>query len=264
VSCESDSVTVRDCPVRIYHCKAASYSAAAVIALSKVSIMVKQTPDGRSPSDFETFDEGIAGDHQLAPLFLSGNDDRPDLREFTNLLRKRRPSVSSRILASVLVASAVAIGFALLSSGDIRNIVVDAKVSIAAMLPAPFAAAQPDVRLTAEEIELLKDPARLSGPANQTSSARSLTTVATEPPREEITSAVQSATQSQAPAAAAPATAATKELSDAEKEALFKQFLAWEVERNARAWAQVRPQKAKSSPPPAVMLSPSAGPPSTR
>jgi hypothetical protein len=91
-----------------------------------------------------------------------------------------------------------------------------------------------------------------------------MTTVATVPWREEIPSAYQSATQSQVPAAVAPAVAATKEFSDAEKEALFKQFLAWEVERNARARAQVRPKKAKSRAPTAVMLSPSAGQLSTR
>jgi len=123
--------------------------------------MVKQTTDGRSPdSDFETFHEGITGNqvalyrfgqsaetdcppHEPAPLFLSGHDDEPDPREFTNLLRKRRPSVSSRILASVSVASAVAIMFALFSSDDMRKIVVDAKISIASMLPAPSAPAQP-------------------------------------------------------------------------------------------------------------------------
>jgi hypothetical protein len=242
--------------------------------------MVRQTTYGRSPdSNFETFDEDITGDHialykfgqsaktddpphESVPRFLARYNDEPDPREFTNLLRKRRPSVSSRVLASVLVASAVAIIFALFSSDDMRKIVADAKVSIASVPSAPSAPAQPDsVRLTAEDIELLKDPARLSGPANQTSS---VTTVATAPSREEIPSAYQSATKSQVPAAVAPAAAATKELSDAEKEALFKQFLAWEVERNARARAQVRPKKAKSRAPTAVMLSPSAGPLSTR
>jgi hypothetical protein len=229
---------------------------------------VKQTTSGRPPdSDFETFDDGMTGDHvalykfgrsaktdypshEPAPLFLSGHDDEPDPREFTNPLRKRRPSVSSRILASVLLASAVAILFALFSSDDLRNIVVDAKVSIAAMLPSPFAAAQPDsVQLTAKDIELLNDPARLSRPANQTPDVSSVTTVTMAPSREEITSAFQSAKQSEVPAAAAPAAAATKEQSDAEKEALFKQFLAWEVERNARAQARVRPKKAKRRPP---------------
>jgi hypothetical protein len=141
-----------------------------------------------------------------------------------------------------------------------RKIVVDAKVSIASMLPAPSAPAQPDsVQLTAEDIELLKDPARLARPANPTSSVRSVTTVATAPSREEIPLGDQGATQSQVPAAVAPT--ATKKLLDAEKEALFKQFLAWEVDRNARA--QVRPKKAKSRPPAAVTLSPSAGPLST-
>jgi hypothetical protein len=118
-----------------------------------------------------------------------------------------------------LVASTVAILFALFSSDDMRNIVVDAKVSIASMLPAPSAPAQPDsVRLTAEDIQLLNDPARLSRPANQTPpGVRSVTTVATAPPHEEIPLADQSATQSQVPAAVAPAAAATKKLSDAEK-----------------------------------------------
>lgn len=243
--------------------------------------MVKQTTDGRSPDpDFETFDEDITGNHvalymfgrsaddpphESVPLFLSRHNHESDPREFRNLLRKRRPSVSLRILASVLVASVVAIMFALFSSDDMRKIVVDAKVSIASILPAPSAPTQPDsVQLTAEDIELLKDPARLSRPANQTSGVRSVTTVATAPSREEIPSAYPSATQSQVPAAVAPAVAATKEFSDAEKEALFKQFLAWEVERNARARAQVRPKKAKSRAPTAVMLSPSAGQLSTR
>jgi hypothetical protein len=227
---------------------------------------VKQTTSGRSPdSDSETFDEDAAGDHvalykfgrsaktdppqEPAPLFLSGHDDEPDPREFTNPLRKRRHLVSSRILASVLLASAVAILFALFSSDDMRNIVVDAKVSIAAMLPAPPAVVQPDsAQLTANEIELLKDPARLSRPANQAPGARSMTTLEMAPSREEITSAFQSAMQREVPATVAPDAAATKAQSDAEKEALFKQFLAWEVERNARAQARVRPKKPKSRP----------------
>lgn len=226
---------------------------------------MKQTTSGRPPdSDFETFDEDVTGDrvaldkfgrsaetdypsHESAPLFLSGHDDEPDAREFTNPLRKRRPSVLPRILASILVASAVAILLALFSSDDMRNIVVDAKVSIAAMLPSPFAAAQPDsVQLTAKDIELLNGPARLSRPENQTPGIRSVTTVTSAPSREEVTSALRSAMQREVPAAVAPAAAATKEQSDAEKEALFKQFLAWEVERNARAQARVRPKKAKS------------------
>jgi hypothetical protein len=152
----------------------------------------------------------------------------------------------SWILASILAASTVAVLFALFSS-DVRDIVVDAKVSIAAMLPSPFAVAQTDsAQLTAKDIELLNDPAGLSRPATQAPGVPSVTTATMAPSREEVTSAFQSAMQSKVPAAVAPAAAATKEQSDAEKEALFKQFLTWELERNARAQARVRPKKAKS------------------
>jgi hypothetical protein len=222
---------------------------------------VKQTTSGRSPdSDSATFDEDITGDHvagyqfgpsattddaphEPAPLFLSGHDDDPDPREFTNLLLKPRPSLSSRVLASVLAASAAAILFALFSSDDMRNIVVDAELAIAAMLPGSSGAGQ----LTARDIELLNDPAGLSRAANLTPDIRSETTVATAPSREEVTSAYRSAMQNEVPAAVAPAAGATNAQSDAEQEALFKQFLIWEAERNARA--QVRPKKAKSQPP---------------
>lgn len=265
MSCESDSVTARDYPGSTIAKPAASYSGAPAVALSKLSIIVKRTTYGRSPdSDFETVDEDITGrhvalykfgrsaktdypPHEPAPLFFSGHDDEPDPGEFTNLLWKRRPSVSSRILVGVLVASALAILFALFSSDDMRKFVVDAKVSIAAMLPSPFAVAQTDsAQLTAKDIELLNDPAGLSRPATQAPGVPSVTTATMAPSREEVTSAFQSAMQSKVPAAVAPAAAATKEQSDAEKEALFKQFLTWELERNARAQARVRPKKAKS------------------
>jgi hypothetical protein len=224
---------------------------------------VKQTTSGRSPdSDSETFDEDITGDHvaryefgpsartdyaphEPAPLFHSGHDDDPEPREVTHPLLKPRLRVSSRILASVLAASGVAILFALFSSDDMQNIVVDAELSISALLPGSSGAGQ----LTARDIELLKNPAALSRPSNLTPDIRSETTVAPAPSREEVTSAYQSATQSEVPAAVAPAAVATNAQSAAEQEALFKQFLAWEAERNARAQAPARPKKAKSLPP---------------
>jgi hypothetical protein len=156
-----------------------------------------------------------AKDHSV-PLFLSDPDGDPDPEEFGIPLRKsRRLSMSSKILASVLVAAAVAILFALFSSDDMRNIAVNAKASFAAVLPGPSVAAQPDqVQLTAKDMQL-KDPARLSGPANMMASApaaaapapvvRSPTTLAMAPSREDITTAYQSALQGRAPAAAAPA-----------------------------------------------------------
>src|SRR5712675_1643905 len=124
------------------------------------------------------------------------------------LRKDRRLSVSSRILAGVLAIAAVAIGFAMFSSDATRDIVVNAKASIAAALPAPYAAAQPDpAKLTARDTQLKnpKDAARLSAPASQTPAVRSVATVAVAPTREEITTAYQSALQGRAPAAAAPA-----------------------------------------------------------
>ena len=108
----------------------------------------------------------------------------------------------------MLATAALAILVALFSSDATRDIIVSAKASIAAVLPAPSAAAQPDVtRLTPRDV-LLKDPTRLAGPANQTPGVRSVTTVAVaSPTRAEITTAYQSAMQGRVPAAAATPTA---------------------------------------------------------
>jgi hypothetical protein len=156
-----------------------------------------------------------AKDHSV-PLFLSDPESEPDPEEFAVPLRSsRRLSISSKILASVLVAAAAAILVALFSSDDMRNIAINAKASFSAVLPGPSVAAQPDsVQLTAKDIQL-KNPARLAAPANmpavvqtpnvQTPGARSGTVVAMAPTREDITTAYQSALQGgRAPAAAAP------------------------------------------------------------
>ena len=146
------------------------------------------------------------------PLFLSDYDGEPDPSEYMAPLRKdRRLSVSSRILAGVLATTAVAILFAMFSSDATRDIIVNAKASIAASLPTPYAAAQPDpAQLTARDTQLRnpKDSARLSAPGSQTPGVRSVTTVAVAPTREEITTAYQSALQGRAPAAAASAATA--------------------------------------------------------
>jgi hypothetical protein len=141
------------------------------------------------------------------PLFLSDRDGEPDPSEYITPSRKARASTSSRILAGVLAAAAAAILFALFSSDATRDIIVNAKASIATVLPAPSEAAQPDpTQLTARDIQL-KDPARLSAPANQTPGVRSVATAAVAPTRAEITMAYQSALQSRAPAAAEPVAA---------------------------------------------------------
>src|SRR5258708_6091015 len=108
------------------------------------------------------------------PLFLSDYDGEPDPSEYMTPLRKdRRLSVSSRILAGVLATAAVGILFAMFSSDATRDIIVNAKASIAASLPAPYTAAKPDsasAQLTAGDTQLKnpKDAARLSAPASQT------------------------------------------------------------------------------------------------
>ena len=142
------------------------------------------------------------------PLFLSDYDGEPDPSEYMPALRKdRRFSVSSRILAGVLAAAAMAILFALFSSDATRDIIANAKASMT-VPSAPPAAVQPNpTQLTARDIQL-KDPVRLSAPANQTAGVRSVATVAVTPTREEITTAYQSALQGRAPAAAAPVAAA--------------------------------------------------------
>jgi hypothetical protein len=160
-----------------------------------------------------------AKDHSV-PLFLSDPESEPDPEEFAVPLRSsRRLSISSKILASVLVAAAAAILVALFSSDDMRNIAINAKASFSAVLPGPSVAAQPDsVQLTAKDIQL-RDPTRPTAPANmaavvpppnvQTPGVRSKTAIAMAPSREDITTAYQSALQGRAPpAAAAPSAVA--------------------------------------------------------
>jgi hypothetical protein len=192
--------------------------------------MVEQTSHYRSyDPDIDGYDEKVAdrrvAPHRLrqsartvsppedsVPLFLSDYDGEPDPSEYITPLRKRRASISSRILAGVLVTStaAAAILFALFSSDATRGIIVNAKASLAAVLPASSAAAQPDpTQLTARDIQL-KDSVRLSAPANQTPDARSITTAAVAPTRGDIATALKAAHQSQPeslppPAATPPA-----------------------------------------------------------
>jgi hypothetical protein len=130
------------------------------------------------------------------PAFLSDYDREPDPSEYVTALRKDgRRSVSARILVGVLMIAAAAILFAMFSSDATRNIVVNAKASIAASLPA-YAALPPDPALLTARDTQLKNPtdaARLSAPVNQPSGVRAVTTAAVGPTREEITPAYQSA-----------------------------------------------------------------------
>jgi len=153
-----------------------------------------------------------AKDHSV-PLFLSDPEGEPDPEDFAipPLRSSRKLSISSKILVSVLVAAAVAILFALFSSDDMRNIAINAKASFSAVLPGPSVAAQPDSVQLTKDMQL-KDPARLTAPANmaagalpsnvQTPGVRSK--IAMAPSREDITTAYQSALQGRPPAAAPP------------------------------------------------------------
>ena len=150
------------------------------------------------------------------PLFLSDYDGEPDPSEYMTPVRKdRRLSVSSRILAAVLASAAVAILVAMFSSDATRDLIVNAKASSTTVVPAPSAAqANPAQQQAARDITL-KDPPRLSAPANQTAGVRTVTTVAVAAPtREEIAAAYHSALPSRAPAAA-PAVVATAPIATA-------------------------------------------------
>ena len=173
-----------------------------------VDIHDKTLTDRRvAPYEFE---QSVRTDSYMedpVPAFLSNYDGEPDPSEYVTPLRKDgKRSVSARILAGVLVTAAAAILFAMLSSDATRAIIVNAKDSISASLPA-YAALQPDpAQLTARDTQLRNpnDAARLSAPANQTSDVRAVTAVAVEPTREEITMAYQSATPDGRAAAVTP------------------------------------------------------------
>jgi hypothetical protein len=191
--------------------------------------MVEQTPHYRPyDPDVDGYDENLT-DHPVTPyrfghsartdfhredsvpLFLSDYDGEPDPSEYLPPLPRQKASISLRILAGVSATAAVAILFALFSSDATRDVIVSLRASIAAVLPASSAAAQPDpTQLTARDVQL-KDPARLSAPANQTPGVRNVTVAAVAPTRDEIAAALKAAHQSQPesppPIATAPSAA---------------------------------------------------------
>jgi hypothetical protein len=150
------------------------------------------------------------------PLFLSDPDGEPEPEEFVAPLRRRgMASVSSKILMAVVAASGVAMLFAWFSSDATRDIIVNAKASIAASLPTPSATAQADAaQLTSGDLQLT-DPARGGMPQVQVQTqqvqpqaaapAQAPMVVANvAPSREDIANAYQSALQARAPVAVAP------------------------------------------------------------
>jgi TPR repeat protein len=190
--------------------------------------MVERAPQYRlgqpdvDPFDENTVDHGVARyrlrqsartnyPEDSVPLFLSDCEGEPDPSEYITPLRKdRRLSVSSRILAGVLASAGIAVLVAMFSSDAARDIIAGAKASSGAVLSAASAAVQPSpTKLRARDVQSnsaqLKDPGRLSAPADQTLAPRSVTTAAVAPTREDIKTAYQSALQGGAPRAPAVA-----------------------------------------------------------
>jgi len=163
-------------------------------------------------------------DYDSVPLFLSDPDGEPDPGEFVNPLRRyRRASISLRILMGVLAASGVAMLFAWFTSDATRDVLIGARASLSTVLPLPSTAAQaeasatqaaaapavpaPSTQLTSHDVQL-KDPARWQPPGAQTPPSARGPQVATATPREEISSASQTAVQNRAAPANVPPTAA--------------------------------------------------------
>ena len=150
------------------------------------------------------FGRSARADHSRdsRPLFLSDPNGDPYPEEYINPLQLRRKwSISSRLLMATVVAAALAALYAFFASDASRDIVVNAKASIAAVMPGPSAAAQPDsTQLTPRDIQL-KDAGRISPPAVVTTdNAKGVAIAAVNPTREAIATAYQGALQSQAPA----------------------------------------------------------------
>ena len=150
------------------------------------------------------FGRSARADHSRdsRPLFLSDPNGDPYPEEYINPLQLRRKwSISSRLLMATVVAAALAALYAFFASDASRDIVVNAKASIAAVMPGPSAAAQPDsTQLTPHDIQL-KDVGRISPPAVVTTdNAKGVAIAAVNPTREAIATAYQGALQSQAPA----------------------------------------------------------------
>jgi len=165
--------------------------------------MVERAPLARHRAGFyesrRREERDLDREHSV-PLFISDSDGEPDPSEYITPLRTgRRASLSSRILAVVCAAAAVAVLFALFSSDAMRDL-VNVKASMVSLFPAPSAAASSSPLPAAAPS---KDPVRVVAfPENQGPDVRPMTMASVTPSREEMKSAYQSALQDQAPIAA--------------------------------------------------------------
>lgn len=149
------------------------------------------------------------------PVFLSEQAEETGQPDIGKVLG--RAAISSRILkASILVATATAIGIAILSVGDPVALVADITAS---WVDKP--ALQPDTDPSTPAIQSIAGTQDLP------------TTTSDAPARDEIAAAVEPADQAQT------------EIGQPPTEALFKQFQAWADEQDTRAQAvPVQPVQA--------------------
>ncbi len=193
--------------------------------------MVEQNTQFQSyVPDLDQFDEELAnsqpaayqfgrsarsgyGLDQAVPLFLSDPYGEPEPQEFIPPPRHSRlVSVSSKILIMLVVAAGAAAAVAWFSPDAARNIVANAKASIA-VAASTAADRQDDRQLTAADVQL-KDPASVAAAPVRAATASPppapapVQVASVAPTREEISSAYQAALKNVAPAAPAAADAA--------------------------------------------------------
>ena len=146
-------------------------------------------------------EDGFCPDHPL-PLFLADEPEQQGIGKAWD-----RAFISSRVLkASILVATATAIGIAILSVGNPVTLFADVTVSLV-----DKSALQPGTDQSTPTIQSTADAQALPPTAKDA------------PTRDEIATAAESAAQSQT------------ENSEPSSEALFRQFQAWAAEKNAQA-----------------------------
>lgn len=134
--------------------------------------------------------------HDPIPLFLSDPESEPDPAEFAPV--RARASVATRIVASALAASAIAVLAALFHADVSRLVVVNAKawMDVPAMAQTSTPLARPIP---------LKDPARVSNPTQLASANAGDLGASAAPSREAIANAYQTALQAQPPVQATAA-----------------------------------------------------------
>ena len=160
---------------------------------------------GITPTELRRSEPRDADHDSLSPLFLSDGQDEPFPDEFIVPLRKSRTSVSTRILAAVCAAAAVAVLFAWFSSDAVQDVFND-KASMAGIFPTPATTAQANPAPVSRSVG--KDPTRLSEPVNRTAgtsdeSTPYLAKANVAPSREDMKSAYQNGLQAREPVATA-------------------------------------------------------------